>query len=61
MPYITINIRFSGYGRECHSELTEVPGTAVEVTHTTRRSSGYGYGSLTELTEVPGARVEVLK
>ena len=57
----------SGYGYECPTELTEVPGTGMKVltelrevpgivarAYRTYRSFWYGYECPTELAEVPG-------
>ena len=55
-PYKTY--RSSGYGYECRSELTEVPGTG--------KYPGYGSGrtlhnTTFSSTEVPGKGMEILK
>ena len=62
----------SGYGYECRTELTEVPGTGkypgygfgrtLQNTAFSLADPGTGiYGSLTELTQVPGTGMEVLQ
>ena len=44
---------YPGYcGTEC-TELTEVPGTGMNVLQNYQKF-GYGYGNLTELPEIPG-------
>ena len=45
----------------CHGskELTEVPGTGMDVVQTSQKF-GYGYGNLTELIEVPGMFTNVV-
>ena len=52
--------RSSGYGHECPTELTEVPGTGMKSLKRTSRRSGYGHERPTELTEVPGTGMKVL-
>ena len=47
------NHRSSGYGYECPTELTEVPGTGVKVLQDFQKFQVLRHGR-TELTEVPG-------
>ena len=45
--------RSSGYGYECPTELTEVPGTGMKVLQNFQKYRALWHGP-TELTEVPG-------
>ena len=59
---------YPGYLWHERTELTEVPGTGMNVVQNfvaranrAYRKSGYGYECRTELTEVPGTGMNVLQ
>ena len=59
---------YPGYCGTGRTELTEVPGTGMNVVQNfvaranrAYRKSGYGYECRTELTEVPGTGMNVLQ
>ena len=52
--------RSSGYGYECHTELTEVPGTGMKVLQNFQKFRVLWHGR-TDLTEVPGTGMNVVQ